>query len=76
MKAKLSAKEVQKLQNRVKELEQTLNSIQSGGVDALVIYHDKEDPQVFTLEGADQPYRILVESMSEGAITVTGEGEF
>ena len=30
--------------------------------------------RVFTLKGADQPYRVLVESMNEGAITVTPDG--
>src|SRR5580692_704489 len=72
---KLSDEEIQKLQTRVVELEQMLNSIKSGEVDALIIQNKKGEAQVFTLEGADQPYRILVESLSEGAITLTGDGK-
>jgi PAS domain-containing protein len=30
--------------------------------------------QVVTLQGAEQPYRVLVETMAEGAATVTPEG--
>ncbi len=71
---KLSAKEIHTLQERLGELEQVLHSIQCGEVDALIIQDKKGETQVFTLEGTDQPYRILVESMSEGAITLTGEG--
>src|ERR1022692_3330277 len=31
----------------------------------------KEDSQVFTLEGAEHAYRVLIESMNEGALTLT-----
>lgn len=31
-------------------------------------------PQIFTLEGATQSYRVLVESMNEGAATVAEDG--
>jgi len=72
---KLSAEDIHLLQNRVLELEQTLSSIQSGEVDALIIQNKKGETHDFTLEGVDQPYRILVESMSEGAITLSGEGK-
>ena len=30
--------------------------------------------KVFTLEGAEHPYRVLVESMNEGAISLSKEG--
>jgi two-component system, NarL family, sensor kinase len=39
-------------------------------VDALVTA-GKNGPQVFTLEGADHAYRVLIESMNEGALTLT-----
>ena len=32
-------------------------------------------PSLFTLEGADQPYRVLIESMSEGALTLSEKGK-
>ena len=31
----------------------------------------KKGPQVFTLEGAEHAYRVLIESMNEGALTLT-----
>jgi diguanylate cyclase (GGDEF)-like protein/PAS domain S-box-containing protein len=71
----LSVHEIQTLQARVVELEQTLNSIQSGGVDALLIKNKEGEPSVFTIEGTEQPYRKLIESMSEGAVTLSEEGE-
>jgi two-component system NarL family sensor kinase len=33
-----------------------------------------EGPQTFTLEGADHAYRVLIESMNEGALTLTPQG--
>jgi PAS domain-containing protein len=44
-----------------------------GEIDAVVV-NGPEGDRVFTLEGADRPYRTLVESMNEGAATVTVEG--
>ncbi len=33
----------------------------------------KQGPQVFTLEGADHAYRMLIESMNEGALMLTAD---
>jgi PAS domain S-box-containing protein len=52
------------------EAEETLRAIRSGEVDA-VIAAGKKDRQVFTLEGAGHAYRVLIESMNEGALTLT-----
>jgi len=66
-------KEIEELRRRLEIAEMTLNAIRSGEADALVISgHDGDS--VFTLKGADQPYRVLVESMNEGAVTVTPDG--
>ena len=35
---------------------------------------DPSGEKVFTLEGAEHPYRVLVESMNEGAISLSKEG--
>jgi two-component system, NarL family, sensor kinase len=61
------------LKRRLKEAEETLGAIRRGEVDALVLSTEKGD-QVFTLRSADHPYRILVESMAEGALTLSLEG--
>lgn len=58
------------LQNRLTELEQTLEAIRNGQIDALVDYHGN----VFTLQGADTAYRIMVDTMSEGALTIDADG--
>jgi len=52
--------------------EETLRAIRNGEVDAVVVA-SKEGPQVFTLEGAGQAYRELIESMNEGALTLTAD---
>jgi PAS domain S-box-containing protein len=41
-------------------------------VDAVVVA-GKEGPRVFTLEGAEHAYRVLIESMNEGALTLTAD---
>jgi PAS domain S-box-containing protein len=61
------------LHARLDEAEETLRAIRSGEVDALVV-PGVSGEQVFTLKGADHPYRILIEDMSEGALTLTAEG--
>lgn len=57
---------------RLAEAEETLRAIRSGEVDA-VVTAGKAGPQVFTLEGADHAYRLLIESMNEGALTLTSD---
>ena len=61
------------LRDRVEELEATLLAIRQGEVDALVINSPQGD-QVFTLQGAEHPYRVLVETINEGAATLDAEG--
>jgi hypothetical protein len=66
--------EAQRLRARLLEVEETLRAIRSGEVDALVVETAGED-QVFTLQGADQTYRLIVEQMQKGAATLS-EGEW
>jgi len=65
--------ELQELRSRIMEAEETLRAIRGGEVDALVVSTAKGD-RIFTLSGADHPYRIMVETMSEGAVTLTSDG--
>jgi PAS domain S-box-containing protein len=65
--------EVERLRDRVEELESTMQAIRSGEVDALVTA-SPEGERVFTLQTADQPYRILVETMGEGAAMIDTDG--
>jgi PAS domain S-box-containing protein/diguanylate cyclase (GGDEF)-like protein len=61
------------LRERLEKTEGTLREILSGEADALFV-QGVDGRQVFTLNGADQSYRTLIESMSEGALKLTPEG--
>ena len=61
------------LRARLHEAEEALEAIRSGEVDALVV-SGEEGKRVFTLQGAEQPYRTMIERMSEGAAVLTKEG--
>jgi len=58
---------------RLAEAEETLDAIRNGEADGLVIA-GPEGQQVFTLQGAQEPYRLLIEQMSEGALTLSRDG--
>ncbi len=60
------------LRRRLAEAEETLRAIRNGEVDAVVVAGADGD-QVFTLDGAGHAYRVLIESMNEGALTLTGD---
>jgi PAS domain S-box-containing protein len=66
-------RELMGLKSRLQEAEETLDAIRMGQVDALIV-HGPDGDQVYTLKGAEEPYRLLVERMQEGALTVTPEG--
>ena len=65
--------ELQKLTSRMMEAEKTLRAILSGEVDGLVV-STAEGDRVFTLSGAEHPYRVMVETMNEGAATLASDG--
>ena len=62
-------KEIAELRARLEEVEETLRAISAGEVDALVM-----KDRVYTLHGAETPYRILVEAMNEIALTLAPDG--
>ena len=64
---------IAELEARLAEAEETLEAIRSGGVDALVISRPEGD-QIFTLQGAETIYRVLVEEMNEGALLLGADG--
>jgi two-component system NarL family sensor kinase len=68
-----SAKQGPDLLARVAELEETLRAIRMGEVDAVVVQNGQAS-QVFTLQGAEHPYRLLVETIDEGAATLSDDG--
>jgi PAS domain-containing protein len=64
---------VRDLQSRLDEAEETLRAFRSGEVDAIVASGPEGD-QVYTLKGADETYRVMVQEMAEGALTLTLDG--
>ena len=70
---KNSGERIAELEARLAEAEETLQAIRTGQVDALVVSGPDGD-QIFALEGADHAYRILVEEMQEGAVTLDPDG--
>jgi two-component system, NarL family, sensor kinase len=65
--------QVTDLRARVAELEETLRAIRMGEVDAVLVSGPHGD-QVFTLQGAEHPYRLMVETIDEGAATLADDG--
>jgi two-component system NarL family sensor kinase len=64
--------ELARLHARLAEAEATLRAIRCGEVDSVMVA-GKEGSQVFTLDGAERAYRVLIESMNEGALTLTAD---
>jgi PAS domain S-box-containing protein len=65
--------EVAELRARLAEAEDTLHAIRSGEVDAITVSTPAGE-QVYSLKGAEQPYREMIEAMSEGAVNITPDG--
>ncbi len=65
--------DVEALRERLREAEETLEAIRSGAVDAIVV-EGPQGRQVFTLQGAEHPYRVLAETMNEGAASLAADG--
>jgi PAS domain S-box-containing protein len=66
--------EIEALRHQLQEAEETLEAIRSGSVDAFVIEPATGETRVYTLQGADRPYRVMVESMREGALALSDDG--
>ena len=69
-KAPAPSGELADLRARLAEVEETLRAIRSGEVD-VVLVTAKKGVKLFTLDGAERDYRVLIESMNEGALTIT-----
>ena len=73
LKSQPAKSELASLRARLAEAEVTLKAIRSGDVDAIVV-DGPQGSRIFTLQGPDDPYRLWVERMSEGAATLTPDG--
>jgi len=58
------------LQRQLREARQSIDAINQGNIDALVVA-DKKDIKIYTEETADKIYRILIENIHEGVVTLS-----
>jgi PAS domain S-box-containing protein len=65
--------EVADLRARLVEGNETLHAIRNGDVDAVLV-QGLQGEQLFTLKGVDDPYRVLIEEMNQGAVTLSADG--
>ncbi|SNR29340.1 PAS domain-containing sensor histidine kinase [Hymenobacter mucosus] len=61
------------LRQQLQEAEDLITAIRTGTIDALAV-QGADGPRIFTLEGADQVYRTLIEEMNEGALLLAQDG--
>jgi PAS domain S-box-containing protein len=64
------SRELVDLRARLADTLETLRAIRANEVDTVLVA-GKHGDQVFTLQGAEHAYRVLIESMNEGALTLT-----
>jgi PAS domain S-box-containing protein len=65
--------EVEDLRARLAEAEEVLRAIRNGEVDAVVVTGEGGD-QVYPLQGTGDVFRQLIETLSEGAATLSADG--
>jgi PAS domain S-box-containing protein len=74
-------RETERLNEEIRDLQQELNKAKesiatftAGNIDALVIEDTNQILKVYTENAADKIYRILIEKMHEGAVTINDDG--
>lgn len=67
-------KENEELRWQLEEANDAIDAIRNGKVDALIVKDGDSGPQLYTLKSADQTYRVFIEQMNEGAVTLNPEG--
>ncbi|MGZ3873951.1 MAG: PAS domain-containing sensor histidine kinase [Mucilaginibacter sp.] len=61
------------LKIQLEEATDTIDAIRTGQIDALIV-NDGDGHQLYTLKTADQTYRVFIEKMNEGAVTIDRDG--
>ncbi len=66
-------KENERLSHQLDEANEIIHAIRTGQIDALVV-QGKEGHELYTLKTADHTYRVFIETMNEGAVTLSPDG--
>lgn len=66
-------KELEETRRQLYEAQETIEAIRTGQVDALVVQKGGGH-ELYTLKSADRAYRVFIEKMTEGAVTLNPEG--
>jgi PAS domain S-box-containing protein len=61
------------LRQQLKEATEAVDTIKRGGIDA-VVFTGEKDLKIYTQSTADKSYRVLIEKLHEGAVTLDKEG--
>jgi PAS domain S-box-containing protein len=64
--------QLQELQRRLAETQETLRALQTGEADAIVVASG-DGHRVYSVTGADAAYRLWIQSMAEGALMLSAE---
>jgi len=67
-------KEIEELRYQLQEANDTVEAIRTGQIDALIVAQG-DGHQIYTLKSADHSYRVFIEKMSEGAVTLNSQGD-
>lgn len=65
--------ELEELRHQLHEANETIEAIRTGQIDALVV-QGVNGHQLYTLKSADLTYRVFIEKMTEGAVTLNSNG--
>ena len=65
----------EELRLQLEEANDTIEAIRTGQIDALIVKTgDGQAHELYTLRSADQTYRVFIEKMAEGAVTLDSKG--
>jgi PAS domain S-box-containing protein len=65
--------ELEELRHQLWEAQETIDAIRTGQIDAIVM-NGKNGHELYTLKTADYSYRVFIEKMTEGAVSINYEG--
>ncbi|MRG44633.1 PAS domain-containing protein [Chitinophaga sp. SYP-B3965] len=65
--------ELEELRHQLYEAQETIDAIRTGQIDAIVV-NGSNGHELYTLKTADHSYRVFIEKMTEGVVSLNHEG--